>query len=407
MPIRLLLGILLTCMAAAAQDCRPGSADYDFSIRCACVKDPNGQVCDLYKRNKSMYDGNGVQMWTPPAGLGTETTNRSDSSPSRTVRATRQQAAPVSAKLLPADTPFWRILPPGTRMAVGMRPQWMANSKFLAQLMRMAGPVGGQNVDAMRRELAAVDTVIMATTRMGGAPLILARAEDVVRATKAERDPYVYVDPDTILVGDGRETDAAMNRLFSQGEPSAEAKMAERVAPWSDFWLVMNLTTAPGDLAARLPGATRLTAGMAVRDGITVECWFDTASPQAARRLADRLRNNPKGTPIVDQIDGAQAAIEERGSSVRLYARLPGAKELAASAASRAPALAPVSRAKVSEVHEGMSRAEVEALLGKAHSETTIDGGDSAIATLMYNLDDNGTAQVRTVDGKVEWVRFQ
>jgi len=149
-----------------------------------------------------------------------------------------------------------------------------------------------------------------------------------------------------------------------------------------------------------------MTAGAAVRDGITVEAWFDTASPQAAKRLADRLRQNPKGTPIVGQIDGAAPAIEERGSSVRLYARLPGANGLAASAASRAPALAPVSRAKVSEVRAGMLRAEVETLLGKAHSETTIDGGDSTIATLLYNLDDNGTAQVRTVDGKVEWVKF-
>lgn len=405
MPIRALVGIMLACVASAAQDCRQGSVDYDVNIQCACVKDPGSQTCDLYRRNKSMYDGKGVQMWTPPAWVASHETPRADSSPIATTRTARQERTPVSAKLLPADTPFWRILPAGTRLAVGMRPQSLAGSPFLDQLMRLAGPVGGQNVDAMRRELAGVDTVIIAMTRTSGAPLILARAEDVVRATKSESDPYRYVDPDTIVVGDWNDTGAAMNRLFSQGPPSAEAKMAERVAAWSDFWLVTNLTAAPGGLAARFPGATKLTLGAAVHDGITVEAWFDTASPEAARRLADRLRRNPGSTPIVDQIEAAEPAIEEVGSSVRLYARA-AAKGQTTSAASRPPALGPVSRAKVSELHAGMSRTEVEALLGKAHSETRIDGGDSAIATLIYNLDDKGTAQVQTVDGKVESVRF-
>ena len=404
MSTRVLVGILLACGAAAAQDCRPGSISYDVDIRCSCVKDPGSQTCDLYKRNKSAYDGNGLQSWVPSAGM--EKTTVPAYVPSRPATTVRQESTPVSKSLLPANTPFWRILPPGTRMAVGMRPQWMANSRFLESLMRMAGPVAGQKVDEMRRELAGVDTVILAMTRTNAAPLILARAEDVVRATKSESDPYRYVDPDTILVGDWTETGAAMNRLFSRAEPTAEAKMVDRVAAWSDFWMVMNLMGAPGSLAARFPGATKLTVGAAVRDGVTVEAWFDTASPLAAKRLAERLRGNPKGMPIVDQMGGEQPAIEEAGSSVRLYARLPGANGAGKSAASVPPGLGPVSRAKLSEVHAGMTRAEVETLLGKAHSETTIQGGDSDIATLIYNLDDKGTAQVRTVDGKVEWVRF-
>jgi len=405
MPLRAICGILLVCIAAAAQDCRPGTIDYDVNIQCSCIKDPTSQTCDLFRRNPGMYSGKGVQMWTPPDGQGLATSTQREPR-STPVRAVRQETRPVSKTLLPASTAFWRILPPGTKMAVGMRPQWVASSRFFDQMMRMAGPVGGANVDEMRRELAGVDTVILATTRASAAPLILARAQDVVRATKSESDPYRYVDPNTILVGDWNETDAAMNRLFSQGEPSAEAKMAERVAAWSDFWLVMNLMTAPGGLAARFPGATELTVGAAVRDGLTVEAWFDTSSPQSAKRLADRLRGNPKGVPIVDQIEGSETAIEERGSSVRLYAHLAKDAGAATLAANRPPALAPVSRAKMSEVHAGMTRAEVETLLGKAHSETKIDGGDFAIATLIYNLDDKGTAQVRTVDGKVEWVRF-
>ena len=137
------------------------------------------------------------------------------------------------------------MLPAGTRIAVGMRPQWLTASPLLEQLLSLGGQMAGQSMDAVRREMAGVDMVIMASTRSGGSPLILARAADVVRATKAERDPYRYVDPDTILVGDWNETDAAMRRLFSQDPVSAEARMAGRVAAWSDVWLVMDPRITP------------------------------------------------------------------------------------------------------------------------------------------------------------------
>jgi hypothetical protein len=51
-----LLGLLAA--GALAQNCRTGSVELDVNIQCACVKDPNSQTCELYQRNKSMYDGN-------------------------------------------------------------------------------------------------------------------------------------------------------------------------------------------------------------------------------------------------------------------------------------------------------------------------------------------------------------
>ena len=121
------------------------------------------------------------------------------------------------------------------------------------------------SVDALKRELAGVDTVIIATPRSGGSPLILARATDVVRATKSERDPYRYVDPNTILVGDPNETNAAMRRLFSQDPVSAEATMAGRVAAWSAVWLVADPMAAQG-AAMQVPGGDE-------DDGGAVDEW--------------------------------------------------------------------------------------------------------------------------------------
>ena len=159
-----------------------------------------------------MYDGKGIQMWQPTDGA-----PKTDSAPHRAPQPrVPQQQTPVSATLLPADTPFWQMLPAGTQMAVGMRPQWLTASPLLEQLLTLGGRMAGLSMDAVRREMAGVDMVIMASTRSGKTPLILARATDVVRATKAVRDPYRYVDPDTILVGDWNETDAAMGRLFSR-----------------------------------------------------------------------------------------------------------------------------------------------------------------------------------------------
>ncbi len=397
------LGLLAA--GAFAQSCRPGSVEFDFSMQCACVKNSNSDQCELYKRNPSLYDGKGIKMWQPTDG-----TPKSDPAPYRAPQpgglqpSVPQQRTPVSATLLPADTPFWQMLPAGTRIAVGMRPQWLTESPLLEQLLGLGGQMAGESVEAVRREMAGVDMVIMANRRAGGPPLILARAADVVRATKAERDPYRYVDPDTILVGDWNETDAAMRRLFSQGPASAEAKMAGRVAAWSDVWLVMD-PRVTAKMAAQLPGVTKMTVGMAMRDGVTMEAWLDTPSALAAKNLAARLQKNPQGAPLFGQIDGATSAVEQRENSVRVYARVSGS-QLTGSAAPqgtpvRLPALDVVTRNKIAEVQEGMDRAAVETLVGKPHSVMAIQGADEPVETLIYNLDDKGTARVRVVNGKV------
>jgi hypothetical protein len=399
--VSLSVPLALLAAGAFAQNCRPGSVELDFNMQCACVKDPNSEQCDMYKRNKSMYDGKGIQMWQPTQGA-----EKADPAPAphrASQPSVPQQRTPVSATLLPADTPFWRMLPAGTRIAVGMRPQWLTASPLLAQLLSLGGQMGGQNMDAARRELAAVDMVIMASTRLGRPPLILARATDVVRATKAERDPYRYVDPDTILVGDWNETDAAMGRLFSQGPVSAEAKMAGRVAAWSDVWLVMD-PQLTASIAAQLPGVTRMTVGMAMRDGLTMEAWLDTPSALAAKNLAARLQKNPQGAPFVSQMSGATSSVEQRDSSVRLYARVSASQP--AGTPVRLPALDVVTRDKIAGVQAGMDRAAVEALVGKPHSVMAIQGADEPVETLIYNLDDKGTARVRVVSGKVASVQL-
>ena len=400
--------LALLAAGAGAQSCRPGSVELDFNMQCACVKDPNSEQCEMYKRNKSMYDGKGIQMWQP-----TEGAQKTDSAPHRASQPPQQsvpqQRTPVSATLVPADTPFWQMLPEGTRIAVGMRPQWLTASPLLAQLLSLGGQMGGQNMDAVRRELAAVDMVIMASTRSGRTPLILARATDVVRATKAERDPYRYVDPDTILVGDWNETDAAMRRLFSQGPASTEARMAGRVAAWSDVWLVMD-PQVTASIAPQLPGVTKMTVGMAMRDGLTMEAWLDTPSALAAKNLAARLEKNPQGAPFVSQMSGATSSVEQRDNAVRVYAHVNGSP-LAGSAASqgtpaRLPALDVVTRNKIAEVQAGMDRPAVEQLVGKPHSVMAIQGADEPVETLIYNLDDKGTARVRVVSGKVVSVQL-
>jgi hypothetical protein len=398
------LGLL--AVGAFAQNCRPGTLDWDINIQCSCDKDPLSDTCQLYKRNKSMYDGKGLQpAWNPVKP------NVVPSVRNVAPSAVQQDRTPVSPTLLPAETPFWQALPAGTRIAIGMRPQWLSASPLFDQLLSLGGQATGQKmtVDAVKREMAGVETVIIATTRTGGAPLILARATDVVRTTKSERDPYRYVDPNTILVGNPNETNAAMRRLFSQDPVSAEATMAGRVAAWSAVWLVADPMALPG-AGTQFPGVTKMTVGLSMHDGLTMEAWLDTPSPFVAKNLTARLQKNPNQAPLFGQVGGA--IVEQRGNSVRVYARVtgnpngsPGQESTGSPTSNPTPGLGQVKRSKVAEVQTGMDRESVEAVLGKPHSVMAIHG-DEEIETLIYNLDDKATARVRTVNGKVVSVKF-
>ncbi len=401
------LGVPLGLLAvdAFAQYCQPGTIDWDINIRCSCEKDPTSDTCQLYKRNKSMYDGNGLQPGWNPGKPGVAASVRKVAPP-----AVPQDRTPVTPTLLPAETPFWQALPPGTRIAIGMRPQWLSASPLFDQLLSLGGQASGQkmSVDAVKRELAGVETVIIASTRMGAPPLILARATDVVRTTKSERDPYRYVDPNTILVGEPSQTSAAMRRLFSQDPVSAEAKMAGRVAAWSAVWLVADPTAAPG-VARQFPGVTKMTVGLSMLNGLTMEIWLDTPSAFAAKTLTARLQKNPKDAQLFGQQMGG-AIVEQRDNSVRVYARVIDGSASPQGAPGQVPASLPpaldlVKRSKVAEVQAGMDRASVEAVLGKPHSVMAIHG-DEEVETLIYNLDDKGIARVRTINGKVVSVQF-
>jgi hypothetical protein len=186
--------------------------------------------------------------------------------------------------------------------------------------------------------------------------------------------------------------------------------MAGRVASWSAVWLVADPMAAPG-AATQLPGVTKMTVGLSLRDGLTMEAWLDTPSAFVAKTLTARLQKNPNDAPMFGQMGGA--IVEQRGNSVRVYARVTG--NLTGSASPQPPGqepggnpargLGPVTRSKVADVQMGMDRASVEAVLGKPHSVMAIHG-DQEIETLIYNLDDKATARIRTINGRVVSVRF-
>ena len=173
--------------------------------------------------------------------------------------------------------------------------------------------------------------------------------------------------------------------------------------------LVVDPTAMPG-AATQFPGVTKMTVGLSMHDGLTMEAWLDTPSALVAKGLTARLQKNPNEAPLFSQVGGA--VVEQRDNSVRIYARVTSPQGASrqepegSPTSNPTPGLGLVKRSKVAEVQTGMDRASVEAVLGKPHSVMAIQGSDEAIETLIYNLDDKAIARVRTVNGKVVSVQF-
>ena len=110
-----------------------------------------------------------------------------------------------------------------------------------------------------------------------------------------------------------------------------------------------------GAAAMQLPGVTKMTVGLSMRDGLTMEAWLDTPNAFAAKTLTARLQKNPKEAPLFGQMGGAM--VEQRDNAVRLYVRVTDNQLTGSSAPQGAPARAPalglVASSKVAEVQRG------------------------------------------------------
>jgi hypothetical protein len=273
-----------------------------------------------------------------------------------------QDLTPVSPSILPPTAPFWRVAPQGAQMTIGIRPQFLTSSPFMEQILRAGGSLAAGGMDEFRKESQGVDLIVI-STRVGQSPLILARGADVIHATKAENDPLRYLDPQTIVVGDPNETRAAIGRIVS-AVPASNERFLASVAPWSDVWLTADAAVLNKFASGRaaLPGVVRFTMGMAVRAEITTEVWLETLSPYSAKLLLAKLNANPQSAPFVEGMPGAQTAIEQVDSAVRIYARLrpaagqvsPQAAPQANPAAAAAPAPAPAPAKRKTAVIQGL-----------------------------------------------------
>jgi hypothetical protein len=267
-----------------------------------------------------------------------------------------QNLTPVSPSILSPTAPFWRLAPQGAQMTIGIRPQLMTSSPFMEQILRAGGSLAAGGIDEFRKESQGVDLIVI-STRGAQSPLILARGTDIIHATKAENDPLRYLDPQTIVVGDPNETNAAIGRILAATAVPNERFLAS-VTPWSDVWVSADasvLNKFSGGRAA-LPGVVRFTMGMAVRAEITTEVWLETLSPYSAKLLLAKLNANPQSAPFVEGMPGAQTAIEQVDSAVRVYARLrPASGQASPEAAAPAnPAAAPGPAKRKTAVIQGL-----------------------------------------------------
>jgi hypothetical protein len=231
----------------------------------------------------------------------------------------QQDLIPVNPGVLPLATPFWRLAAEDTQLVVGIRPQFVSSSAVVEKVLQASGGLASGGIEAFRKRSQGIELLVIAAST-GKSPLILARGADIIHAVKAEHDPLRYLDPQTIVVGNGNETLAAIQRILSPAADHKDQFLAS-VARWSDVWIRADASMleklAPG---ATLQGVEHLTIGMSTRDEMTMEAWLEMPSASAASLILAQLMKNPQSAPFVDGLPGADIALEQVDSAVRVYA---------------------------------------------------------------------------------------
>lgn len=419
--MRLFLFVAAVSVSAGAQPRNPPNCNgvgLDVDIRCACVKDPNGQTCDLYKRNKDLYDGNlKVTPLAPNVRLG-------DPSLGKSAPAGRP-ARPQQARVLPLpSTDYLRFIQPDAIAAVGIElGKFMQTQGLIQALLSMSG--GADQEDKVVAALKEVDHLWLSVSAPpDGVLLMTGRFEQGAAAGlfySAGIRPVFLGGPGVLMMGPEPSIHAALARM---AKPAANdgwvAQRAKALARDHEMWVVMEPPAgSKKDAGAALQAIRKFALGVRVTGKMSVDGEAIADSEADAQKLAawlDQLKGalRPKtGTGALDALnvtlDGPALRISLvddgtlAGDAGKKALNSDLGVELSRLITGGLPGepVQTVAEDKILAVHEGMKRDEVTALLGKPLSVTSIQGLDEPVETWTYQVPFGKRYSVRLENGVV------
>jgi hypothetical protein len=418
--------VLLLCAAieAAAQgpaNCSdPISRDVD--ARCACVKDPSSQLCQMVKAG--FYD---KHDFTKPKALAWGTVNQPvvinsrQPAPARSgvTRAARPQQARVVAL---TSTDLVRFIDPNAHLAAGLDLTNVLQSPELVSSIFSSDDGEDARLKAFSA-LKEVDRLWLYFTPPSDAVLLMTgRFEGGVMANLFYAQgvrPVFLGDAHAMMIGAEPSIQASLARL---ARPSANngwvARKARELGKDHETWLAVE--TPAGNLAA---GALAPVRQFALGFHITKDAGLDgeaiADSETGAEQIAawvEKIKASMRGTAAAGPLDAL--ALERSGATLRFSAK--GEALLSGDAGNKAlhsdfgvalysvmmagfPGVAErtVASERLQSIKAGMKREEVLNLLGRPLTVAAIQGLDVPRETWTYQVPFGKQLSVRIEGGVV------
>ncbi len=409
-----LLGVPLA--AQAPPDCN-NAITRDVDVRCACVKDPSSQQCEMVR--KGFYEPHDFSKTTLNPGSGYTYTPPV----ARTALPRSQPIRPRRARVVPlAHKDYLRFLSPNARLAAGIDFGKLLQSPEM--LSALFGPAEGEG--ARNQTLAALkemdhlwvsfappsDVVILMTGKFEqGAAVGMFYAQGI--------QPVFLGGAHAMLVGSEPSIEAALTRL---AKPAAAGgwvvRHARELSKDHETWIVTE-TPSPSPDAGPLQAIRQFSLGFRIagQGGLDGEAVAD--SEAGAEKIATWIGQLKAGIRDKTGVAALDAlTVERNGATLRFSAQGDSlttgeagktamnsdlAVELYSVMLAGFPGMPShtVAEDKLLAVQMGMKREDVLGLLGKPSSVSAITGLDKPRETWTYQVPFGKQFTVRLDDGIV------
>jgi len=393
-------------------------------VHCACVQDPNSQVCALLK--KGFYDGK-MTVTPPKSGWLINNNNPRRATPTPAPQPVR----PRQARVVPLPSKeYLRFLQPNAFLAAGFDFGKMLKLPGLMEAILGAGEESGDS-----RILAALGEIDHLWMSVGGPNDIVLLMTGKFENGKAAGlfysqgiMPVFLGDAHAMMIGPEPSIQAALARM---GRAAANdgwvTRRARELAKDHETWMVTEPPRNPSkgnDPPAMLETIRRFALGIRISGETSLEGEAIADSEAHAQKIAawvDQIKQLLREKTGVGALDALNVRLE--GPALRFAAKDDGlvtgdAGQVAMSsdfgvelyqllmAGVPGTPLRTVAQDRIQAVNSGMKREEVLSLLGPPLSISAIQGLDVPKETWYYQVPFGKQYRIRLEDGVVVQTPF-